>query len=143
MDDTILKAPRVHQKLNTDDLFYLLKEQDQVIKKKPVNREDYRCDCQGRYCNGFSVSLNPTLVEKIDKLEKQLKRSVQIVSGVRCEKRNAEVDGSKHSFHLLGRAADIRCETIGIDELAAAAETVGLLVIRDYRDNVVHCQWND
>lgn len=143
MDDPILKAPRVHQKLNTDDLFYLLKEQDLVIKKKPVNREDYRCDCQGRYCNGFSVSLNPTLVEKIDKLEKQLKRSVQIISGVRCEKRNAEVDGSKHSFHLLGRAADIHCETISIDELAAAAETVGLLVIRDYRDNVVHCQWND
>ena len=143
MDNTIFKAPRVHLKLNSEDLYYLLKEQDQVIQKKSVNQESYRCDCQGRYCDGFSVSLNPTLVEKIDGLEKQLKKPVQIISGVRCEKRNAEVDGSKNSFHLLGRAADIRCETITIDELAAVAETVGLLVIRDYRDDVVHCQWND
>ncbi|MDO9492264.1 D-Ala-D-Ala carboxypeptidase family metallohydrolase [Acetobacterium sp.] len=143
MEKTIPKGPRVHQKLNSEDLFYLLKEQDQVSPKKSVNRKCYRCDCQGRYCDGFSVSLNPTLVEKIDGLEKQLKKTVQIISGVRCEKRNVEVDGSKHSFHLLGRAADIRCETISIDELAAAAEIVGLLVIRDYRDDVVHCQWND
>ncbi|MBI4857619.1 MAG: DUF882 domain-containing protein [Acetobacterium woodii] len=143
MDDTILKAPRVHQKLNSDELFYLLKEQDQAIPKKPVNRDDYRCDCRGRYCDGFPVSLNPTLLEKIEELEKQLKKPVQIISGVRCEQRNTEADGSKHSFHLLGRAADIRCETIGIDELAAAAETVELLVIRDYQGDVVHCQWND
>ena len=143
MANTIPKVPRLHQKLNSDELFYLLKAQDQVIKKKPVNREDYRCDCQGRYCDGFPVIPNPTLVEKLDKLEKQLKKSVQIISGVRCEQRNAETYGSKYSFHLLGRAADIRCETISIDELAVAAETIGLLVIRDYQDDVVHCQWND
>lgn len=143
MANTIFKAPRVHQKLSSDELFYLLKKQDQIVKKNATNRESYRCDCQGRYCDGFPVTLNLTLVEKIDELEKQLKRPVQIISAVRCEKRNAEVDGSKHSFHLLGRAADVRCDSISIDELAAAAETVGLLVIRDYQDNMVHCQWND
>jgi hypothetical protein len=143
MENTIFKAPRVHQRLSSDELFYLLKKQDQVVKKNAANRESYRCDCQGRYCDGFPATLNLTLVEKIDELEKQVKRPVQIVSGVRCEKRNTEVDGSKHSFHLLGRAADVRCDTISIDELAAAAEAVGLLVIRDYRDEMVHCQWSD
>lgn len=143
MDNTIFKVPRVHLKLNSEDLYYLLKEQDQVSPKKSVNQESYRCDCQGRFCDGFPAIPNPTLVKKIEELEKQLKKPVQIISGVRCEKRNAEADGSKHSFHLLGRAADIRCETMSVDELAAAAEAVELLVIRDYRDDVVHCQWND
>jgi uncharacterized protein YcbK (DUF882 family) len=143
MENTIFKAPRVHQRLNSDELFDLLKKQDQVVKNNAVNRESFRCDCLGRYCDGFPAALNLTLVEKIDELEKQLKKTVQIISGVRCEKRNAEVDGSEHSFHLLGRAADVRCDTISIDELAAAAEAVGLLVIRDYRDEMVHCQWND
>ncbi|AFA48445.1 YcbK family protein [Acetobacterium woodii] len=137
------KMPRVHQKLNSDALFFQLKDQDQKQQEKAVKREDFRCDCQGRYCDGFPAGINPTLVDKIDELEKILKKKVQIISGVRCEKRNAEADGSNHSFHLLGRAADIRCEPMSVDELAAVAEAVGLLVIRDYRDDVVHCQWND
>lgn len=137
------KMPRVHQKLNSDALFFQLKDKDHDQQEKLVKREAFRCDCQGRYCDGFPVLINPTLVDKIDELEKLLKKTVQIISGVRCEKRNVEADGSKRSFHLLGRAADIRCETMRVDELAAVAEAVGLLVIRDYRDDVVHCQWND
>ncbi len=137
------KIPRVHQKLNNDALFFQLKDQDQKHQEKAVKRKAFRCDCQDRYCDGFPIGINPILVDKIDELEKTLKKPIQIISGVRCEKRNAEADGSRHSFHLLGRAADIRCESMSVDELAAVAEAVGLLVIRDYRDDVVHCQWND
>lgn len=142
MEEITSKAPRVHQKLNSDDLFFLLKKTDQNIPKS-VNREMYGCDCQGRYCDGFPVSMNPVLIAKIDALEKRLKKPIQVIVGVRCADRNIEADGSRYSFHLLGRAADIRCETISIDALAESAEALGLLVIRDYQDEVVHCQWNN
>lgn len=136
------KTNRIHQKLNDDKLFFYLKEKDKAVCEEPAKRESFRCDCEGRYCDGFPTAVNSTLAEKIVDLEKHLKKPVQIISGLRCEERNTEADGSKHSFHLLGRAADIRCAALTVDELAEAAETIGLRVIRDYQDNVVHCQWN-
>lgn len=137
------KDARVHQKLNSDDLFFILKEKDRNDQGTAENREMFRCDCQGRYCDGFPVSMHPTLAAKIDALKNKLERPLQVISGIRCEQRNRETDGSEHSFHLLGRAADIQCESMNVDQLAEAAEAMGLLVIRDYQDNVVHCQWND
>lgn len=137
------KKSRVHQKLNTDELFYLLRAKDEENPVTLENPEEYGCDCLGKYCNGAPASMNVTLVAKIDELEKLLQMPLTVISGVRCEKQNIEVDGSDHSFHLLGRAADIRCESMSVDELAEAVEIVGLLVIRDYQNNVVHCQWND
>jgi hypothetical protein len=35
---------------------------------------------------------------------------ILINSGCRCPKHNREVDGSDHSYHLVGKAADIRVQ---------------------------------
>jgi len=136
------KNKRVHQKLNADDLYYKLKEKDEKIIKK-IQTPDYACDCYGKYCGGFPVNVNPVLAEKIQTVRGLADHPVTVISGVRCEMQNKVMDGSKLSFHKLGRAADIRCDTLGVDGLADIAESVGLLVIRDYQGCVVHCQWNE
>ncbi|KNZ40427.1 D-Ala-D-Ala carboxypeptidase family metallohydrolase [Acetobacterium bakii] len=133
---------RAHQKLNEDDLYYKLKEQDETIIKN-IQPPDYACDCHGKYCNGFPVNVNPVLMEKIEAVQGLVDHPVTVISGVRCEMQNKVMDGSNLSFHKLGRAADIQCDTLGVDGLAEIAESVGLLVIRDYKEGMVHCQWNE
>ncbi|MGV8905701.1 MAG: D-Ala-D-Ala carboxypeptidase family metallohydrolase [Acetobacterium sp.] len=135
---------RVHQKLNADELYFSLKEKDE--KEKIANHlinPEYACDCQGKYCDGFPVRINAKLAEMIETLRGLINHQILIVSGVRCKEQNLNCDGSKYSFHQLGRAADIKCENLSVDALAIAAEAVGLLVIRDYKEGMVHCQWNN
>jgi len=135
---------RIHQKLNNDDLYFSLKEKDE--KEKVINcfnSLEYACDCKEKFCTGFPVSMNTELVEKIGILRSLVNDPVLVVSGIRCEKQNINCDGSKYSFHKLGRAVDIKCENLSVDELAKVAESLELLVIRDYKEGVVHCQWNN
>ena len=135
---------RIHQKLNDDELYFRLKEKDKKERTaNHLNSPEYACDCQGKYCNGFPIHMNEKLIEKIRALRSLVNHDVLVISGIRCEKQNLECDGSKYSFHQLGRAADIKCENLSVDELAMVAESLGLLVIRDYREGVVHCQWNN
>lgn len=134
---------RIHQKLNDDDLYFNLKENDAKEKvSNCLDSPEYACDCKEKYCNGFPVSMNTELVKKIGMLRSLVKDPVRVVSGVRCEKQNINCDGSKYSFHKLGRAVDIECEKLSVDELAKVAKSLELLVIRDYKEGVVHCQWN-
>ena len=135
---------QVHQKINPDSLYFSLKEKD-VKERVPndFNDPEYVCDCQKKYCNGFPVPMNADLMEKIQDLRGLINHPILVVSGVRCEKQNLDGDGSRYSFHQLGRAADIKCENLSIDALAMTAESLGLLVIRDYKEGVVHCQWNN
>ena len=135
---------RIHQKLNPDTLYFSLKEKDERARNPDYfNDPEYACDCQGKYCDGFPVPMNIDLMEKIQVLRSLVKYPVLVVSGVRCKKQNLNCDGSKYSFHQLGRAADIKCENLSVDALAIMAESVGLLVIRDFKEGVVHCQWNN
>lgn len=50
-------------------------------------------------------------------LRAKLDKPIRITSGYRCPDLNKAVDGDKKSEHLYGRAADIVCDSITIDEL--------------------------
>lgn len=140
----IEEKKRIHQKLNADDLYFKLKEKDEKERSTHfLTNPEYACDCMGKYCNGFPVPMNIPLTEKIEELRYLVKHSVSVVSGLRCDEQNLKCDGSTYSFHKLGRAVDIKCENLSIDDLAGIAESIGLLVIRDYKEGVVHCQWNE
>jgi len=75
------------------------------------SREEFRCQCGGKYCNGFPVEPQERIVKICDEIRDRLGVPVTIVesggSGVRCEKHNAEVNGAANSYHKLGRAADL------------------------------------
>ena len=74
-------------------------------------REEFRCQCKGKYCNGFPVEPEEKMVRTLDEIRRRLGVPVAIVdaggSGVRCKTHNANVGGVANSEHLYGRAADL------------------------------------
>ena len=111
--------------------------EDPILTKGPWASEhflmsEYACDCAG-YCDGWPAERDPELLGKVEELRCYFDQPVIITSGVRCERRNAEVGGIENSWHLSGHAADLYCPGVPCDEVAAAARALGLGVI-EYPD---------
>ena len=74
-------------------------------------REEFRCQCGGKYCDGFPAEPEEELVRVCNAIRRELGVSVSIVdsggSGVRCVQHNANVGGVANSNHLYGKAADL------------------------------------
>ena len=91
------------------------------------DREEFRCQCKGKYCNGFPVEPEEELVRVCNEIRRRLGVPVQIVdaggSGVRCEQHNANVGGVANSNHKYGKAADLHSSK-SPEEMAQAAESV-------------------
>ena len=92
-------------------------------------REEFRCQCKGKYCNGFPVEPQEEMVRTVDEIRRRLGIPVSIVdaggSGVRCPKHNAEVGGVYNSEHLYGRAADLHSAASPERMKAVAEEVMG------------------
>ena len=92
-------------------------------------REEFRCQCKGKYCNGFPVEPEEKMVRTVDEIRRRLGIPVSIVdasgSGVRCPKHNAEVGGVYNSEHLYGRAADLHSSASPERMKAVAEEVMG------------------
>lgn len=90
-------------------------------------REEFRCQCKGKYCNGFPVEPDEQMVRTVDEIRKRLGVPVSIVdaggSGVRCPVHNANVGGVANSLHVSGRAADLHSSK-SPDEMYRVAEEV-------------------
>jgi len=90
-------------------------------------REEFRCQCGGKHCNGFPVEPEEALVRNVDEIRRRLGVPVQIVdaggSGVRCPQHNAAVGGVANSNHLYGKAADLHSSK-SPEEMARVAEEV-------------------
>ena len=70
------------------------------------DREEFRCKCGGKYCNGFPAEPSETLVRVADAIRKEAGVSITVSSGLRCTKHNANVGGVSNSRHLSGKAMD-------------------------------------
>lgn len=70
------------------------------------DREEFRCKCGGKYCNGFPAEPNETLVRVANAIRKEAGVSITVSSGLRCTKHNANVGGVSNSRHLSGKAMD-------------------------------------
>ena len=101
--------------------------------------DEYACDCAG-YCDGWPAAMDPELLEKIEALRCYFDQPIIITSGVRCERRNAEVGGIPNSWHLSGHAADLYCPGVPYDEVARAARELGLGVIEYPDQQFDHCE---
>lgn len=67
---------------------------------------EFRCKCKGKYCTGYPVVLDINLLKNLQSLRNEY-GSINISSGMRCEKHNKAVGGSTTSRHKKGKAADI------------------------------------
>lgn len=90
-------------------------------------REEFRCQCKGKYCDGFPVEPEESMVRAVNEIRRRLGVPVQIVdaggSGVRCKTHNANVGGVADSQHLFGLAADLH-SSASPAKMAAVAEGV-------------------
>lgn len=91
------------------------------------SREEFRCQCGGKYCNGFHVEPQEKMVRTVNEIRRRLGVPISIVdsggSGVRCPVHNANVGGVANSLHLTGNAADLHSGK-SPEEMARVAEEV-------------------
>lgn len=69
-------------------------------------REEFRCQCGGKYCNGFPAEPDPQLVSLAETVREHFGVPVTVSSGVRCQRHNRAVGGVADSRHLTGKAMD-------------------------------------
>jgi len=70
---------------------------------------DFRCHCGGKYAGCQGVLVQRDLLIGLEVLRtRAYPRGLVIVSGYRCERHNAKVNGADGSKHVLGQAADIK-----------------------------------
>lgn len=91
-------------------------------KIKHFERDEFKCKCGGKYCNGFPVEPSETLVRLADRARAEFGSPATISSGVRCNQHNANVGGVSNSKHKLGVAMDISIKGVSGAKLYAWAQ---------------------
>lgn len=74
---------------------------------KYFTREEFRCQCGGKYCNGFPAEPAEETVRLADEIRRRAGVPLNVNSGVRCKQHNADVGGVWNSLHLTGQAIDL------------------------------------
>lgn len=83
------------------------------------SREEFRCRCGGKYCDGFPAEPERKLVELADAVRGHFGKPGIASSGLRCAAHNSNCGGVKNSRHLRGKALDFCISGV------PAAETLG------------------
>lgn len=88
-------------------------------------RDEFRCKCGGKYCNGFPAEPKEQLVRIADQLRKNLGVPITIVSGLRCKTWNAIQGGVSNSQHMYGEAADIYANGVSQSRVEQELDKIG------------------
>ena len=88
-------------------------------------REEFKCKCGGKYCNGYPAEPDERMVRISDKLRKNLGVPITIVSGLRCNTWNAIQGGVSNSQHMYGEAADIYAKGVSQSRVEAELDKIG------------------
>jgi len=88
--------------------------------------------CKGEDCCGHLVKIDSEVVEKVQKLRKEVGKPITVTSAYRCPSHNHATGGQPHSLHLSGMAADVTVSKFDIRELARLAFSVGFGTVIAY-----------
>lgn len=80
-------------------------------------REEFRCKCGGRYCDGFPAEMKKAVVLVADRARKHFAAPGDVVSGLRCSTHNAACGGVDNSQHMYGEAVDLRIRGVSANRL--------------------------
>jgi uncharacterized protein YcbK (DUF882 family) len=69
--------------------------------------EEIRCQCQGKYCNGFPHKMQPLVMQIAERARQWSGHPIQVISGLRCETHNRNEKGVWNSQHMYGEALDV------------------------------------
>ena len=119
---------------------------------KFFTREEFRCKCGGKYCNGFPAEMSEDTVRCADEIRRRAGVPLRVNSGLRCDRWNAIQGGVKNSNHRTGHAVDL-CGNISPAKLYAIAQEVhaekipgrgglGLYSWGIHEDDGVYSRWN-
>lgn len=87
-----------------------------------ISPEEARCQCGGKYCNGFPVLPDRTMLELADDLREKAGAPLHRSSFLRCAQHNANEGGVKTSKHMSGKALDFFIEGLSGHQLLAMAQ---------------------
>ena len=88
-------------------------------------RDEFKCKCGGKYCNGYPFEPDERMVRIADQLRKNLGVPITIVSGLRCKTWNAIQGGVSNSQHMYGEAADIYAKGVSQSRVEAELDKIG------------------
>ena len=88
-------------------------------------REEFKCKCGGKYCNGYPAEPDERMEKIADQLRKNLGVPITIVSGLRCKTWNAIQGGVANSQHMYGEAADIYAKGVSQSRVEAELDKIG------------------
>ena len=71
------------------------------------DKEEMRCKCGGKYCDGFPHEIQPLLMQILDRARRWSGHPIQVISGLRCKEWNRIQKGVATSQHQYGEAADV------------------------------------
>lgn len=74
---------------------------------KYFTREECRCKCGGKYCNGYPAEMSETTMLIADEVRRRAGVPLQNNSALRCQRWNAEQRGVANSNHMTGHAIDL------------------------------------
>ena len=83
------------------------------------SREEFRCKCGGRYCNGYPHEPQEAMVRLADGARRHFGKPATVISGLRCPQHNANEGGVENSQHIYGEACDIQIPGISANTLLA------------------------
>lgn len=86
---------------------------------KYFKREEFRCKCGGKYCDGFPAEPQPGMVYLADAAREYFGRPAPVVSGLRCPEWNRIQGGTANSQHMYGEAVDLRIDGVSAVDLLA------------------------
>lgn len=86
-------------------------------------REEFRCQCGGKYCDGYPAEPQEKMVRIADAARKHFKRPANVVSGLRCETWNEIQGGVWNSQHRYGEACDLQIPGVTGAQLLAFLDT--------------------
>lgn len=119
---------------------------------KYFRREEFRCKCGGRYCNGFPVEPAEETVRIADEIRERAGVPLNVNSGLRCPKWNAIQGGVANSRHVTGRAVDLsgNISPSRLRDIAVAVQAemipgrggIGLYSWGIHEDNGTYSRWN-
>lgn len=119
---------------------------------KYFRREEFRCKCGGRYCNGFPVEPAEETVRIADAIRERAGVPLNVNSGLRCQKWNAIQGGVANSRHVTGRAVDLsgNISPSRLRDIAVAVQAemipgrggIGLYSWGIHEDNGKYSRWN-
>jgi hypothetical protein len=80
-------------------------------------RDEFKCKCGGKYCNGFPHEPQEGMVRLADGARRHFGKPAIVISGLRDPIHNRNEGGVDSSQHIYGEACDIQIPGVSADTL--------------------------